>query len=664
MITILKKGSGLSAVLGLAMAAASQGAAAECTYSVSNEWSNGFTAEVSITNDGASAIDGWDVSWEYSNNRITNGWNADIAGDNPYTASDLGWNGSLQPGQSVSFGFQGETNGGSVEQPELQGSVCGDGGGTSSSSEASSDAGQSSSAASSEPEEAGQQCNWYGTTYSLCETTQSGWGWEDGESCIARSTCESQPEPYGVVGDDSASSESSVASSSSSAVESSSSSSVSSSVSSSSQSSAVSSSSSSSSSAPDGDYERVDNPFAGTEWYVDPVWAEKAMGEPGGEAIAGYNTAVWMDRIGAITDGIGLKGHLDEAVNQGVDTFMFVVYNLPNRDCNALASNGELLIDENGFEIYQQDYIAPIKEILSQPKYSDLHIVAIIEVDSLPNLVTNTDVPSCQEAAGPGGYVDGIQHALNELSDLPNVYSYVDVAHSGWLGWSDNFTEAVQLIGDTVKGTEKGVDSIAGYVTNSANYTPLEEPYLPDPSLQVGGQPVRSASFYEWNPYFGELEFAQDWRDAMIESGFPSDIGMLIDTGRNGWGGPNRPEGVSDSSDLDTYVDESRIDRRYHRGNWCNQPGGVGERPQANPEPGIDAYVWVKPQGESDGVSTPDFEEDPNDPNKQHDGMCNPEENNEDASVPTGALPNAPHAGRWFPEAFELYLENAHPPLD
>ncbi len=408
----------------------------------------------------------------------------------------------------------------------------------------------------------------------------------------------------------------------------------------------------------------MDNPFEGTQLYIDPVWSEKAMGEPGGEAIANENTAVWMDRIGAITDGIGLKGHLDEAVNQGADTFMFVVYNLPNGDCNALASNGELLIAENGFEIYQQDYIAPIKDILSQPKYSDLHIVAIIEVDSLPNLVTNADVPACQEAAGPGGYVDGVRHALNELSDLPNVYSYVDVAHSGWLGWSDNFGEAVQLIGDTVKGTEKGVDSIAGFVTNSANYTPLEEPYLPDPSLQVGGQPVRSATFYEWNPYFGELEFAQDWRDAMIQNGFPSSIGMLIDTGRNGWGGSDRPTSVSDSTDLDTYVDESRIDRRYHRGNWCNQPGGVGERPQANPAPGIDAYVWVKPQGESDGVSTPDFEPDPNDPNKQHDGMCNPNEDSVEAAVPTGALPNAPHAGRWFPEAFELLLNNAYPPLD
>ena len=122
-----------------------------------------------------------------------------------------------------------------------------------------------------------------------------------------------------------------------------------------------------------------------------------------------------MDRIGAITDGIGLRGHLDEAVAQGAGMFMFVVYDLPNRDCAALASNGELRISENGFQIYQDQYIAPIKEIISDPDYANIRIVAIIEVDSLPNLVTNLDTPDCAEANGPGGYRDGITHALNEL---------------------------------------------------------------------------------------------------------------------------------------------------------------------------------------------------------------------------------------------------------
>lgn len=376
-----------------------------------------------------------------------------------------------------------------------------------------------------------------------------------------------------------------------------------------------------------------------------------------------------MDRIGAIEgpedgDGMGLEEHLDEAVAQGADIFMFVVYDLPNRDCAALASSGELLIAENGFERYQNEYIGPIVDILSKPAYSSLRIIAIIEVDSLPNLVTNLNIQKCVEANGPGGYVDGIQHALNELNTLDNVYPYVDIAHSGWLGWSDNFAGATKLIGDAIKGTNKGVNSIAGFVSNSSNYTPVTEPYLPNPTLQIGSNQVRSADFYEWTMYFEELSFVQDWRQAMIQQGFPESIGMLIDTARNGWGGPGRPTGESTSTDLNTYVNESRIDRRQHRGNWCNQPGGVGFRPQAAPEPGVDAYVWVKPQGESDGISDPNFPIDPNDPAKQHDPMCDPNAPNRDNNaVGTGALDNAPHAGRWFPEAFQILIENAYPPL-
>ena len=98
---------------------------------------------------------------------------------------------------------------------------------------------------------------------------------------------------------------------------------------------------------------------------------------------------------------------------------------------------------------------------------------------------------------------------------------------------------------------------------------------------------------------------------------------MLIDTSRNGWGGAARPTAASTSTDLNTYVDASRIDRRIHTGNWCNQSGaGIGERPKASPATGIDAYVWIKPPGESDGSSS-----DPRSPNnegKGFDRMCDP----------------------------------------
>lgn len=156
------------------------------------------------------------------------------------------------------------------------------------------------------------------------------------------------------------------------------------------------------------------------------------------------------------------------------------------------------------------------------------------------------------------------------------------------------------------------------------------------------------------------------------QHGAPSRIGMLIDTGRNGWGGADRPTGQSTSSDMNDFVNESRVDRRPHRGSWCNQPGGVGERPKASPMSGIHAYVWIKPQGESDGVASADAPQDPNDANKQHDPMCDPDGLNryaEDSDatrgkdVGTGAMPGAPHAGRWFEYGFQVLVENAYPPL-
>jgi cellulose 1,4-beta-cellobiosidase len=44
--------------------------------------------------------------------------------------------------------------------------------------------------------------------------------------------------------------------------------------------------------------------------------------------------------------------------------------------------------------------------------------------------------------------------------------------------------------------------------------------------------------------------------------------------------------------------------------------------------------------------------------------MCDPDgRNSSNSALGTGAMPNAPHAGRWFPEAFQLLLQNAFPPL-
>ena len=68
-------------------------------------------------------------------------------------------------------------------------------------------------------------------------------------------------------------------------------------------------------------------------------------------------------------------------------------------------------------------------------KYPKVAISLIIEPDSLPNLVTNSNVAACQAAAQ--GYRDGVAYALKSLN-LPNVAMYLDAGHGGWLGWPDN----------------------------------------------------------------------------------------------------------------------------------------------------------------------------------------------------------------------------------
>ncbi|MDR7274009.1 glycoside hydrolase family 6 protein [Catenuloplanes atrovinosus] len=415
---------------------------------------------------------------------------------------------------------------------------------------------------------------------------------------------------------------------------------------------------------------KLDNPYAGAQVYVNPDWSAQAAAS-GGQAIANQPTAIWLDRIAAIESGsagsntMGLRDHLDAAVEQGANLIQVVIYNLPGRDCAALASNGELAPTD--LAKYENDYIDPIVEIMGDAAYANLRIVTIVEIDSLPNLVTNvspreTATPECDAMKANGNYVQGVGYALAQLGALPNVYNYIDIGHHGWLGWDDNFDAAGDVFLQAANANGATPADVHGFAANVANYGILDEAYF-DANTAVGGRPVReSTEWVDWNRYVGELEYAQAYRDHLAGIGFDSGLGMIIDTSRNGWGGPDRPTRASTSTDPNTFVNESRLDRRIHLGNWCNQAGaGIGERPKASPATGIDAYAWIKPPGESDGASR----EIPNDEGKGFDRMCDPTytgnpRNNNNMS---GALNDAPLSGHWFQAQFEELLANAYPPL-
>lgn len=342
-----------------------------------------------------------------------------------------------------------------------------------------------------------------------------------------------------------------------------------------------------------------------------------------------------------------------------------VVYDLPGRDCAALASNGELGATE--IDRYKNEYIDPIADILADPAYAGLRIVTLIEPDSLPNLVTNAggsdgSTEACATMKANGNYEKGVGYALHTLGAIPNVYNYVDAAHHGWLGWDSNFVPAAQEFKKAATTEGATVSDVHGFIVNTANYSALKEPYVKVTDT-VNGTTVRQSKWVDWNYYVDELSFAQALRTELVNQGFAPDIGMLIDTARNGWGGSARPTAAGPLTSVDAYVDGGRVDRRIHAGNWCNQSGaGIGERPAAAPEPGIDAYVWAKPPGESDGNSQPVD----NDEGKGFDRMCDPTYtgNGRNGHNPSGALPGAPLAGHWFSAQFQELVRNAYPSLN
>ena len=189
-----------------------------------------------------------------------------------------------------------------------------------------------------------------------------------------------------------------------------------------------------------------------------------------------------------------------------------------------------------------------------------------------------------------------------------------------------------------------GAQQIQGFATNVANYSSLREPF--DPYQDVNANQALIEGFYEWNRIIDEQRYVE-----VLRGHFPQHQ-FIIDTSRNGWAQRPAPQ---------------PYDARTHRGNWCNiTNAGIGDRPRANPWPGVAAYVWIKPPGESDGTSDASAQT-PNEEGKRYDEMCGQAPTvrpyDPDRSIPTDALGGAPHAGHWFPAHFRMLVEHATPPL-
>nr|ACH91035.1 cellulase [Talaromyces funiculosus] len=358
------------------------------------------------------------------------------------------------------------------------------------------------------------------------------------------------------------------------------------------------------------------NPFSGYQLYANPYYSSEVhtLAIPsltGSLAAAATKAAeipsfVWLDTAAKVPTMGTYLANIEAANKAGASppiAGIFVVYDLPDRDCAAAASNGEYTVANNGVANYK----AYIDSIVAQLKaYPDVHTILIIEPDSLANMVTNLSTAKCAEAQS--AYYECVNYALIK-PHLAHVAMYIDAGHAGWLGWSANLSPAAQLFATVYKNASAPA-SLRGLATNVANYNAWS---ISSPPSYTSGD-----SNYDEKLYINALS------PLLTSNGWP-DAHFIMDTSRNG----------------------VQPTKQQAWGDWCNVIGtGFGVQPTTNTgDPLEDAFVWVKPGGESDGTS--------NSSATRYDFHCGY----------SGALQPAPEAGTWFQAYFVQLLTNANPAL-
>ncbi|MFJ3136745.1 glycosyl hydrolase family 18 protein [Streptomyces sp. NPDC086843] len=103
---------------------------ATATYVKTQDWGSGFEGKWTVKNTGTTSLSSWTVEWDFpSGTSVTSAWDADVTSSGTHwTAKNKSWNGTLAPGASISFGFNGSGSG-SPANCKLNGGSC-DGGTT------------------------------------------------------------------------------------------------------------------------------------------------------------------------------------------------------------------------------------------------------------------------------------------------------------------------------------------------------------------------------------------------------------------------------------------------------------------------------------------------------------------------------------------------------
>ncbi|MFB9368164.1 glycoside hydrolase family 18 chitinase [Kitasatospora albolonga] len=98
----------LAAVVGLSTPAQAA-TSATATFTKGSDWGSGFGGSWTIKNTGTTTLTSWTVEWDFpAGTSVGSAWDATVTNTGTHwTAKDKGWNGTLAPGATATFGFNG-----------------------------------------------------------------------------------------------------------------------------------------------------------------------------------------------------------------------------------------------------------------------------------------------------------------------------------------------------------------------------------------------------------------------------------------------------------------------------------------------------------------------------------------------------------------------------
>ncbi|HET9170546.1 MAG TPA: glycoside hydrolase family 6 protein [Actinospica sp.] len=270
---------------------------------------------------------------------------------------------------------------------------------------------------------------------------------------------------------------------------------------------------------------------------------------------------------------------------------VLVAYDIPGRDCAQYSSGGAA--DETAYRSWISSFAAGIGAGKA---------VVLVEPDALGNM------PSDCAVAGTSGYpftdadrVAEVDDAVTALENDPGASVYLDGSNSHW--------QSVGTI--TQRLIEAGVSRAQGFFLNVSNYQTdtASDTYgtwvsdcvamATDPANWAYGKEADCASQY----YPATVDDPSTWAltTAWYQQNMDGAVAsthFVVDTSRNGQG-PNSMQAYAAAP----YDQPASVVATLFAGNWCNPANaGLGVRPTANTGvPLLDANLWVKTPGQSDG---------------------------------------------------------------